>query len=68
MYDTCVIATLSIYTRYYCDVYVIGKGMSIGTWKHLEKSSANARKDVIDGINSTRSRREQIAKCVKALR
>ena len=30
----------------------------------LEDSSANARKDVIDGINSSRSRRGQIAKCV----
>ena len=34
----------------------------------LEKSSTNARKDVIDGINSSRSRRGQITKCVRALR
>ena len=42
--------------------------MSVGTWKHLEGSSANARKDVVDGINSSRARREQVEKCVRALR
>ena len=34
----------------------------------LEESSANARKDVIDCINSSMARRGQIAKCVRALR
>ena len=44
-----------------------GKGGSLGTWKHLEESSANARKDLI-GVNSSRSRRGHIAKRVRALR
>ena len=48
--------------------YTVGKGMSVETWKHLEESSANTRKDAIDGINSSRSRRGQIAKCVRAPR
>ena len=38
--------------------------MSVGTWKHLEESSANARRYVIDGINSSRTKMRQIAKCV----
>ena len=45
----------------------IEEGMSGGAWKHLEESSANARKDLI-GVNSSRSRRGHIAKRVRALR
>ena len=45
-----------------------GKGGSLGTWKHLEESSANACKDVVEDIKSSRIRRGQIAKGVRALR
>ena len=45
----------------------MGKGRSV-TWKHLEESSANALKDVIDYINISKTRRGQVAKCARALR
>ena len=47
-----------------------GKGMSFETWNHLAESSANARKNVVDGtdISNSRTRRGQIAKSVKAPR
>ena len=51
----------------FCVCTLMGKGRSVGTWKHLELSSASARKYVIDGIDSSRTRRGQIAKCVKGL-
>ena len=50
-------------------LYLSRKGH--GRWNleapDLAGSSANARKDIIDGISCSRSRRGQIAKCVRAL-
>ena len=52
------------FETYLCSIIVNGR--NVGTWKHLQESSADARKDAIDGVNSWRTTGGEIAKCVRA--
>lgn len=47
---------------------LIGTGRSVENLELLQESLANAHKHVIDGIDSTSTRRGHITKCVRGLR